>query len=235
MNRPEIAPMERFEKTAGWVYFPIYLLLLSVLLVSIFAMLGADVESAETQLHMNFVYGAINFLIVGLIFRRYLRKSAQNVKNAPGRFFIAVAVGFAIYFGGTLAMESLTEWLSPGIENVNDAALGTLSDFGSAEFAVYTVLLAPLAEECLFRGLIFGTVRRRFWAYFISILVFSAVHVMGYLSLYPAYTLFLCFLQYLPASFGLAWALEYSGSIWADVSVHVLANAMATALVIFGK
>lgn len=235
MNRPEPVPMERFEKTAGWVYFPIYLLLLSVLLVSIFAMLGADVESGETQLHMNFIYGAINFLIVGLIFRRYLRKSAQKVREMPGRFFTAVAVGFAIYCGGTLAMEYFTEWLSPGIENVNDAALGAMSDFGNAELAVYTVLLAPLAEECLFRGLFFGTIRRRFWAYFVSILVFSAVHVMGYLSMYPAYTLFLCFLQYLPASFGLAWALEFSGSIWADIGVHTLANATAMALVLFGK
>ena len=100
--------------------------------------------------------------------------------------------------------------------------------FGILAGAV-ALLLVPTVEELMFRGLIFSSIRprSRFWAYAVSMLVFAVMHVLNYLSSYPIGTLALCFLQYLPAGFALAWALEYSGSIWASICIHTINNAAA--------
>ena len=228
--RPAIVLLEPTEKILGWIYLPIYFLLLSLLLTFVFMLFGWNVLDHAAQLHMNAIYGAINFIALAIIFRRYLLKSARQVGLFPGRFFLAVFVGFLIYYFGTALMTILTNLIAPGLENVNDASLEAMADFGMGELAVFTILLAPLAEECLFRGLIFTSLRThsRFLAYAVTIFVFSLIHVFGYLGSYSITELALCFWQYLPASFALAWAMEYSGSIWGSISVHILANAVAT-------
>ena len=87
----------------------------------------------------------------------------------------------------------------------------------------------------MFRGLIFTSIRprSRFLAYLVSMLTFSVMHVLGYIGSYPIGTLGLCFLQYLPASFALAWALEFSGTIWAPICVHTIANLVAMLAMMF--
>lgn len=236
-ERPALVALERREAVAGWVYLPVYLLLLSIILTYVFHWLGFDLNSEAMQLHLNVVYGLVNFVVVWLIFRRYLIKSFDNVKKFPLRFVIAVLAGFAVYYFGSWVTEVLAESLTPGFENVNDESLGAMGAYGMWELALYAAVLVPVAEECLFRGLIFTSLRpkSRFLAYAVTIAFFSFIHVMGYFRLYPPMTLLLCFLQYVPASFGLAWALEYSGSIWAPVTIHTLANTMALIGVALGQ
>lgn len=235
--RPAIILLETREKLAGWIYLPIYLLILAMLLSIVFMLLGWNVQSEEAQLHMNAVYGAINFLVLAVLFRRYLIKSARQARLFPGRFFASVFIGFAIYYGATTLVILLSEFIAPGLENVNDANIKAMSAFGVGEMAIYAILLAPLAEECLFRGLIFTSLRKynRFLAYLVSMCAFSLIHVVGYVGSYSIGTLALCFLQYLPAGFALSWTLEYSGSIWGSIGVHMLANAFATFGMIFAQ
>ena len=110
-----------------------------------------------------------------------------------------------------------------------DSNIEQIAGHGFALMCLFTVLFAPLAEELMFRGLIFGSLRprSRFLAYAVSMLAFALLHVLGYIGSYPVSTLALCLVQYLPAGFALAWALEFSGSIWASIGVHMLANAFA--------
>lgn len=231
--RPAIILLEPREKLAGWIYLPIYVLLLPLLLgillglAVVFLRLPLD-EEAMT-IHLNTAYGAVNFFFALIFFRRYLLRSARQLRHFPGRFFIALFAGFAIYYFGTAIMTIITQIIAPGMENINDSTIESMVRVNTLEMLIFTVVLVPLAEETLFRGLIFTTLRphSRFAAYAVTILAFSAVHVIGYIGSYPWQMLFLSFIQYLPASFALAWALEYSGSIWASIGIHTLANAMA--------
>jgi len=43
-------------------------------------------------------------------------------------------------------------------------------------------------------------------------------------------TIILCFLQYLPAGFALAWCYRRSGSIFASILVHMTVNQMGMLL-----
>ncbi len=227
--RPAFILPDRGEKIAGWIYLPFYIFLLSMVLAVAFMVMGRDVTDPTNLLYMNLIYGVINFCVLTVCFRKYLGKSMRQVGRFPGRFFAAVGIGFAIYYLGTVLMTVLIQLIQPGLENINDAALEGIAEHGMLLMILYTVLLVPTVEELMFRGLIFSSIRphSRFWAYAVSMLTFSLMHVLSYVGSYPLSSLGLCLLQYLPASFGLAWALEYSGSIWASIAVHTLANAIA--------
>ena len=64
-----------------------------------------------------------------------------------------------------------------------------------------TVFLVPVAEETLFRGLLFRGLydRSPVLSWLISTVVFSLVHIAGYIGQYDPMMLLMAFLQYLPA------------------------------------
>ena len=95
-----------------------------------------------------------------------------------------------------------------------------------------TVLLAPVAEECVYRGLVFRNLYpiSKVAAYIVSMAAFSAVHIVSFLGLYTPLQLVLAFLQYLPAGLWLAWCYTKSGSIYGPLAMHMLINAYSYGL-----
>ena len=89
-----------------------------------------------------------------------------------------------------------------------------------------TVVFVPLAEECFYRGLIFRGLydKSPIVAYALSMVIFSLAHVVGYVTMADFGTLVLCFFQYLPAGFALAWCYRRSGCIFAPILVHMAVN-----------
>ena len=114
----------------------------------------------------------------------------------------------------------------------NDNAIGTMVQENRALMILGAVVLAPVAEELLFRGVVFGGLfnRRPVMAYVLSTVCFSAIHVVGYIGLFSWDILALCFLQYLPAGICLAWSYARSGSILTPILIHTLVNAMGVAI-----
>ena len=128
--RPAFILLERGEKLAGWIYFPFYLVLISLGLSFLFMALGRDVTAPRNLLYMNIIYGVINFCVLTLCFRRYLGKSLRQACRFPGRFFAAVGIGFAIYYFGTVLATILIQSIEPGLENINDSALEQIAGHG---------------------------------------------------------------------------------------------------------
>ena len=98
--------------------------------------------------------------------------------------------------------------------------------YHSCRFPFRTVVLVPLTEELLYRGLIFRPLYNKspLAGYVISTFIFSALHVVSYIGSYSPLHLALCFLQYLPASICLGWAYARSDSIWSPVMIHMTIN-----------
>lgn len=113
------------------------------------------------------------------------------------------------------------------VENLNN---DTVIDLASREGNITTamaVYLAPVVEEILFRGAVFGGIRKknRTVAFVVSILLFSAYHVWGYAMADPSY--WLCLIQYIPAGFLLCRCYEKTNSIWPCIFFHMLTNGIA--------
>ena len=88
----------------------------------------------------------------------------------------------AFYYALSWLAGLLLSFLDLAVANPNDAYISGLAGSNFRLIAVCTVLLAPLVEETLFRGLIFGNLHQksRVAAYAVSALIFAAIHVWQY-------------------------------------------------------
>ena len=88
--------------------------------------------------------------------------------------------------------------------------------------ALSIVLLAPLAEEVLFRGLLFGALQKRLsalWTIILTAAIFALVHMQA-IYFFPIFLLGLI----------LGWARHKSGSLAVSMLLHVLNNGISLLL-----
>lgn len=214
--------MRRHETVLGFIYIFLQTFILPVILVIINNIISQQLSGAA----LNFVSFAINFICVTVIFNKYLISSFQIVLSQPKHVFNTCLKGFGLYWLGTILINSLVISLDPSFSNVNDENIAILTDQNFSLMAVGTVILVPVVEETLYRGLVFGQLYRKnhIIGYLISIVLFSALHIIGYIGLYSPFRLLLCFLQYIPAGIVLAWTYVKADSIWAPIFIHMIIN-----------
>lgn len=215
--------MNKRERLLCGLYLPFQLLILPAVL----AFLPLSLSEAQ----LNFLFFCINFVAVVLICGKFLFSSLKAIGNAPSHFVLTVVLVLPLYHLATTAVGLLIWKLMPDFFNVNDSSIGAMAASDFRLTAIGTVLLVPLTEEILYRGLVFGSLHRRsrLIAYVVSVLVFSAIHVIGYIGMYSAKQLLLCALQYVPAGLCLAWAYERTGTLFAPVLIHAIINAYGIA------
>ena len=217
--------MSRTEKILGWLYMAFSLIALPGLL----AWLNAQLADPMNEGTLSFVFYLTNFLFILGIFRRFLRDSLVAAWRDIWNFIQAVVLGYVAYWAASEAMEFVMSHLLPGFSNINDAAITAMAKSNYTLMLIGVVFLVPLAEEMLYRGLIF----RNLWqsskvaAYLLSMAAFSAIHVLGYIGSEDITTLVLCFRQYLPAGLCLAWTYTKADNIFAPTLVHAIVNAVA--------
>ena len=206
----------------GWIWLPVQLIALPIILELLNLLLGQTLSVAET----NFLFFCINFIAIAVIFRKFLLQNGKIALSAPIKCLRYAAIGLMMYWLLSYVYSIFLFWVSPNFANVNDSAIGSMTQQNYSLMSFGIVLLVPVAEETLYRGLIFGSLynRNRVMAYVISIVAFAALHVVGYIGYYPAKQLLLCFVQYLPAGFSLAWAYAKADSIWAPILMHIAIN-----------
>lgn len=206
----------------------IYLLLTLGFLPFLFPFCLNLLFPALNSVAQNFLYFLCNFLCVALILRKFLWASLDQLGAHPIRLLLTVFFGLVIYFFLNYQITMLLILLAPEFSNVNDNSIAALATENFTLLAAGTVLLVPMAEECLYRGVVFGSLLKKHTvlAYAVSILLFSFVHLVPYIGTYDAVVLLLCAIQYLPAGFCLAWVYQKSDSIFAPILMHTVVNAM---------
>ncbi len=222
--------LSKAETIAGWCYLPFYLVLLSVLLQYLFALLGLSVSAIT----LNIVYFCINLAVVLLIFHNFLRQSFFG--PSFWNFVQACILGFVFYQVGTWAVQFAVSKLGGAMEIYNNGAVAGLVLENRYVMLAISVILAPVIEETLLRGLVFGSIRpaSRVMAYITSVFIFTMMHNWQYFGLHSAGQVLLSCLAYIPASVALCWTYEKAGTIWAPVTVHAIINAISFGIVTLG-
>ncbi|MHC4504126.1 MAG: lysostaphin resistance A-like protein [Planctomycetota bacterium] len=90
------------------------------------------------------------------------------------------------------------------------------------------LMKAPINEELLSRGLLYGPLRNRLgprWAILVSALISSAVHLLSWRELRLPY-------QQFAGGLVSAWAYERTGSLVFPIAVHAIMNAVAFAWIL---
>ena len=210
------------ELVFGFIYFLLQLFVIPGILVSVNMMLANPMS--ETLL--NFLCFAINFVAVLLIFWKFLRANWTPVQHLPWYVLRCAGIGLLIYMAGNTVFGMLVSIIYPAFANINDASIAQMVEESFGLMTIGTVFLVPVVEECFYRGLLFRGIydRSPVWAYIVSMTLFSLAHVLGYVTMVDFTTLVLCFFQYLPAGFALAWSYRKSGSIYASILIHMAVN-----------
>lgn len=222
--------LTKAETIAGWCYLPFYLVLLGVIIQYACSWLSIPL----TELTLNIVYFVINLTVVLIIFRRFLRQ-----RFFGGSFWLfvqAVILGFVLYYASTYAIDLIVNLLGGTLTLYNNDTVAGLVDAGYYVMMFITIILAPIIEETLVRGLVFGSIHgvSRLMAYILSCIIFTLMHSWQYFGAYPLGSVLLSCLPYIPASIALAWVYEKSGTIWASITLHALINAISFGVLSLG-
>ena len=213
------------ERTAAGIYLPIHMFVLPGLL-GIYAQVS---PRAVDGVGINILYYTFGILFVLFFMRNYLRADFDTMLDNKARSILSFISAFALLFVLSLAVTGILIHIMDDGSNPNNDTVSDLITGGSGSMFGVIVMLAPVTEEVLFRGFIFGSLRRRsrLAAYIVSAAVFSFYHLWQYLLIYMDFGLIVFGMQYIPHSIALGWSYERSGSIWVPVFIHMLINGAA--------
>lgn len=174
--------------------------------------------------------------LVGLLKRHKLSLRALGFKRRPRwRDVIFAALAFASYSlllaAWVYAIQQFIPNIDSGKQDIGfDEAHGALS---LVLVFVSLVVFAPIAEEILFRGFLFGNLRQRWsWlpAALLTSLIFGAAHLAGGSDGWSA-PLWTAGLDTLLLSLALCYLREKTGTLWAGICLHMIKNGLAFVLI----
>ena len=212
----------RSEQIFGWCYLLLCQTLLPYLLNFICSGMGITLSGAL----LNLVYFGVNFLVVAVVFSKFWARTGNTILDQTLRIILTAAGLFGAYLLASQLVGRLIIWLKPEFFNANDQSIAAIAQNHYIPTLICTVFLVPVAEECLHRGAVFGSLfpKSKVAAYGVSTIVFSLVHI-NWLVGDPT-VIALSFLQYIPAGVCLAAAYHISGSIIAPILIHMAVNAI---------
>lgn len=180
---------------------------------------------------INFTFAALTYaLSIGLIVAipwwiRRRRSSLEDfgLSRLPSWMDIGLSgAGFIVYLLATAIFSAIALQLLPFIDPTQPQNVG-FEDIGNyyelALAFITLVIIAPFAEEVLFRGYLFGKLRGyvSFWS---AALITSALFALAHGQWNVALDTFVLGMV-------LAWLRDITGSIWAGVLIHALKNGVA--------
>ena len=221
-RRPWRPQLTQAEMGRGWVFFALYVLLFPWVMGWVQRSFHGELPVAEA----NVVYYLLSATLVFLVFWTFLKHGFHLLLDWLPENLFAFGTGLAGW-----AVLSFLAWLIPlPVENPNLLSYPEQYALAPLATVVILVVLMPVVEEPLFRGLLFGTVRgySRALAYVLSTLVYALYcvwqFVFGYGGVDPRYLLVM--IQYVPMSLALTWCYDRGGSIWNPILLHMVLNGV---------
>jgi hypothetical protein len=225
MKNPLPVQLRRGEVVGGIIWLLVYLVAIDSLVYLALVLLGLPTDLVT----MNQVYFVTNFLITALVFHHFLADSLGVIPHNLGRFFKGLLFGFCLYEVFQVGLGILCDLVLPDLATPNDDTIEAIAQDSYWVMWVGAVLLAPMTEEALLRGLVFGGLRKksRLAAYLVTALLFGLMHTLGYIMDMDALTFVLNLLLYAMPSVALCACYEYSGTIWCPIALHMILNAIS--------
>jgi membrane protease YdiL (CAAX protease family) len=143
-------------------------------------------------------------------------------RGTPAAVAAGAGLGVVAWVGTSVLAAAIVLLLeSLGMEVEPQAAVQAIERVEPWLVVLALVILAPIAEEIFFRGVVFNALRReggRRWAYAGSALLFAVIH-LDYVVLVPLFLLGLA----------LAWLYERTSNLLAPIAMHATVNAISVA------
>lgn len=210
------------EARRGLAFFLLYFFLLPYVNAWIQQFIFGDAETPIAE--ANVIYYSLLFAICLFLFWRFLKEDFQSLMDWLPENTAGILLGLA----GAGVMNMLLRLLPFPVSDPIPAQYA--EEFGAAPIPtlVLLLLLIPLVEETLFRGLLFGQFRgySRPLAYVITSIFYALAAVWRYALERGDARYLLLSVVYLPLSIACTWCYDNGGSVWATAFLHAGLNGI---------
>ncbi len=207
----------------GFIYLPLHIFVLPLLLAMLAYYLPSGLDEASVQI----IYYAFGFAFCLICMWKYLRNAFDILLDNKARNFTAVLFSYVIYTVLGLAVSALLLWvLGDEVLNPNNEAVTDMANSSYGVVLGLAVFIAPIVEETLFRGVLFGSLvkKNRALAFAASIVAFGVYHIWQYALVSMDWRTLIYALQYIPAGYAFAWLYEKTSCIWLPIFLHMGIN-----------
>ncbi len=222
------------ETVSGLTFFAVYYLVMPFALTPTLNLVGKLLGTSIGTSLGNLLYYFVLFVVTLAIFWHFLGVNLAALGRHLNRSCISLFAGLIAFYGLNELLYRVSSALLDSHVNLNDVTITAQAGIAPHMMAVILILLAPFVEEVLFRGLIFGSLRKnsRVVAYIISAVLFAFGHVLRQVTLGLDLGALTLIFQYLAPGLVFAWVYERAGNIWPSVLLHALVNALAFFVII---
>jgi len=218
--------MSKPQRIAGTVYLPFHLIVFPLFI----RMMAVFLPSGLTNIAQNTIYYGLGLAFCLICMWKYLRYAYDILLDNFILSIIAICFSLIIYFLLTYLTQGLMFIiLEDQAQNPNNNAIMDVASKSPNALFALTVFIAPIVEEILFRGVIFGSLRakHRILAYVFSIGLFALYHVWQYALGASDWKMLVYVIEYLPAGYVLAWLYEKTNCIWLPIFMHMAINLIS--------
>ncbi len=226
------SPTAPTTKQVQWGLFLsiLYLLILPVILYTVLYGIFGDIDALDLIAQ---VAAGILIIIAMMVLLRPQLKKLLTLKGAALEVWLPA--GLLMLFVSSLVWNQVLFWaLGDTISNANQDALIEAAFLSPVWTGLLTLLVAPLAEELIFRYFIFRSLLARFpiLAWSLSITAFAGIHLIASIGS-PTFALDLWTMpSYLLASTILTFIYYQTDRFATVVLVHLCYNAIVFSLMI---
>ena len=150
---PFTSRQSRTELILALLWLPVHLLLLPNLLVRFFPQLDAAALNVAC-----YAIGAVYMLLTQF---RFLRRDFEPLCDRFFAVFLQVLGCYGAMLLFNMALSGLLLGFLEELDNPNNAAVVSMARVSSGPVSAMAVFFAPILEEVMFRGAIFGALRHR--------------------------------------------------------------------------
>ena len=185
------------------------------------------------QLKMGF-YGTVVvqllILLFPLLYLWYLKADFKKVLSLQMPKVLHILAALFVWIGGFSLMCMLAVFLTKIFPESTQSMADTMAEYVRQPFWVLVLVMAVMpavGEELMFRGFIFGTLKRR-WRVLPAMLVTSAIFGIYHMSLSKFFTIALL-------GFMLVYVVEKTGSIFCSMLMHFCNNLVAVVVMKYSE
>ncbi len=223
--------MPKSRTIAGIVYLPFHVVIFPIFL----AMAATWLPGGLDELTQHIIYYALGFLFCLIVMWKYLRSAFDIMLDNPVMSVAVLIFGYFMYLLlSYLSIGVLLMIVGDKLSNPNNEAVQSLANDSPRAVLGLAVFIAPIVEEVLFRGVVFGSLRvkHRVWAFIVSISLFALYHVWQYALVSMDLTTLLYVIEYIPAGYALAWTYEKTNCIWIPIFLHMFINILSMLIIV---
>ena len=218
--------MSRTQRIAGTVYIPFHLVIFPLFI----GMMAVYLPSGLSDIARQTIYFGLGLTFCLTFMWTYLRRAYDILLDNMLVSVVAMCFALISYFLLSYLAEGLMfTILGDQVSNPNsNAVMNVAGKYPNAIFAL-TVFIAPLVEETLFRGVVFGSLRpkHRILAFILSIFLFALYHVWQYALNAQDWKMLIYMIEYIPAGYVFAWLYEKTNCIWLPIFLHMGINLIS--------